>query len=120
MIEHISIPIKDYVKARTFYAEVLKPLGYTLTKDFPDEAGGFSEGGHTSFWIVRKETGPVHVAFLAPNKEAVDAFYATALNNGAKDNGKPGTRENYSPDYYAAFILDPDGNNIEAVCFDQS
>ena len=118
MIAHVSIPVSDYQKGKEFYSAVLAPLGYKLNMDLAQfNAGGFMEGGHTSFWIVKKETGPTHVAFLAENKEAIQQFYDTALKNGAKDNGAPGFRTDYGPDYYAAFFLDPDGNNIEACYF---
>lgn len=117
MIEHISIPVKDFKKTKKFYIAALKPLQYKLNFDF-DGASGFKEGGHTSFWIVKKaHKEKTHLAFRAKNKEAVKAFYKAALRAGGKDNGKPGLRKEYSPDYYAAFVLDPEGNNIEAVCF---
>lgn len=119
MIEHVSIPVKDYAAAKQFYSEALKPLGYELKRDFPEyRAAGFMEGGHTSFWIVQKErVEPMHLAFLATNKDEVHAFHAAALAAGAKDNGAPGPRPDYGPEYYASFIHDADGNNIEAVFF---
>lgn len=117
MIEHISVPAKNFKKARKFYVAALKPLQYKINFDFPG-ASGFKEGGHTSFWIVKKaHKEKTHLAFRAKNKEAVKAFYKAALKAGAKDNGKPGLRKEYSPDYYAAFVFDPEGNNIEAVCY---
>ena len=117
MIEHISLPVRSYAASRAFYTRVLAPLGYTLHMEFPD-AGGFMEGEHTSFWIVEGEpTASIHVAFRAESREAVRAFYEVALAAGATDNGAPGLRPNYSADYYAAFVLDLDGHNIEAVCF---
>lgn len=119
MIAHISVPVKNYNKAKEFYKAVLAPAGYKMTQDHPEwEAGGFMEGGHTSFWIVQKEKmTPIHVAVIAPSKEAVQEFYEKALAAGATDNGAPGFRTDYGPDYYAGFVLDPDGNNLEACFF---
>jgi predicted lactoylglutathione lyase len=118
MIEHMSLPVKDHKRSKEFYSEALKPLQYKLNMDF-EGASGFMEGGHTSFWIVEKPQGQkLHVAFLAKSKEMVDEFHKVAVNSGAKDNGAPGYRKDYSPDYYAAFVLDPEGNNIEAVWYD--
>jgi len=86
--------------------------------DYPGEAAGFMEGGHTSLWITKKKkVEPIHVAFRAESKEAVGAFYEAGLEAGGKDNGAPGFRTDYGDDYYAAFIFDPDGNNIEACFF---
>ena len=120
MIAHASILVSDYNAAKEFYRKALKPVGYELTMDHPEwKAGGYMEGGQTSFWISEKERiAPGHVAFEAKNKEAVDAFYKEALAAGAKDNGAPGYRTDYWVGYYAAFVLDTDGNNIEAVWFD--
>ena len=120
MIAHTSIAVRDYIKAREFYKKALAPLGYFMNMDHPEwKAGGFMEGGHTSFWIGQKErVEPGHVAFLAKNAAEVDEFYKAAIAAGAEDNGKPGLRKDYSPGYYAAFVYDADGNNIEAVWFD--
>ena len=116
MIEHMSIPVKNYKKSKAFYTKALKPLGYKLNMEY-GTAGGYKEGGHTSFWIMEQEhRHTTHVAFRAKNKKAVQAFYDAALKSGGKDNGAPGYRD-YSPDYYAAFVHDLDGHNIEAVCF---
>jgi catechol 2,3-dioxygenase-like lactoylglutathione lyase family enzyme len=122
MIEHVSVPVTNYDAAKKFYVETLAPLGYTLVQDHPEwKAGGFLEGGHTSFWVAEKENmKPIHVALLAQSKEAVHKFYEAALAAGATDNGAPGFRTNYSPDYYAAFVHDPDGNNIEACYFGET
>ena len=117
MIEHMSLPVTAYKKAKEFYIKTLKPLGYKLNMEY-GEAAGFMEGGHTSFWIVaRPKSSKLHIAFRAKSRDAVKAFYKAALAAGARDNGKPGLRKDYSPDYYAAFVLDADHNNIEAVCF---
>jgi catechol 2,3-dioxygenase-like lactoylglutathione lyase family enzyme len=119
MIEHVSVPISDYQKSKDFYVAALKPLDYVLRSDYPSDAAGFWEGESTSFWIVRKEAKvqPIHVALRARDKDAVHQFHAAALEAGGKDNGGPGFRREYGDDYYAAFVLDPDGNNIEACYF---
>lgn len=118
MIEHVTVPVADCSRSKAFYTKALAPLGYHINMDFAD-AVGFMEGGHTSFWITEKpQPQPTHVALLAPNKEAVHQFHKAALKAGGADNGEPGPRPEYSPDYYAAFVLDFDGNNIEAVWYD--
>lgn len=120
MIAHVTLPVSDYRQAKQFYAETLAPLGYKMNMEY-GEAAGFMEGGNTSFWIAKKErVEPGHVAFEAKSKDEVEAFYDAAISAGAKDNGKPGYRREYWPGYYAAFILDTDGHNIEAVWFDYS
>ena len=118
MIEHTSVPVTNFAKAKKFYLAALKPLGYKLTADYSPEAAGFKEGGHTSFWIAKKKgkVTPTHLAFRAKSRKAVQAFHRSALKAGGKDNGGPGLRD-YGGIYYAAFVLDPDGNNIEAVVF---
>lgn len=119
MIAHTSLSVGDYQKAKAFYIAVLKSLGYTNNMEY-GEAAGFNDGKNTDFWIATNEKGvvPSHVAFEAKNKEEVDAFYKAALEAGAKDNGAPGYRKEYWPGYYAAFVYDADGHNIEAVWFD--
>lgn len=115
-LEHVSVPVSDFEKSKKFYIEMLKPLGYEMTQDYSPDAAGFKEGGHTSFWISKKDTVvPTHVAFLAKNRKEVDEFHAAGIKAGGEDNGKPGRREGYG---YAAFVHDPDGNNIEAVLFE--
>lgn len=117
MIEHTVMPVTDITRSKKFYAAALKPLGYKQSYDFGD-AIGYMEGGHTSFLIGKKKrVDEGHVAFLAKSKQAVAAFYKAALKNGGKDNGGPGFRTDYGENYYAAFVLDPDGNNIEACYF---
>jgi predicted lactoylglutathione lyase len=97
----------------------LAPLGYSNNMEY-GEAAGFNDGKNTDFWISKeKTTVPLHVAFEARSSEQVKAFHAAALAAGGKNNGDPGYRE-YWPGYYAAFVLDPDGNNIEAVWYDYS
>ncbi len=125
MIDHVGFPISDYEKSKTFYTKALAPLGYTLIMEVPGDingsgfpAAGFGANGKPDFWIGG-EGGlekPLHVAILAKNRAAVDAFYRAALAAGGKDNGAPGLRPHYHKDYYGAFVLDLDGHNIEAVC----
>ncbi|MDR3571666.1 MAG: VOC family protein [Candidatus Pacebacteria bacterium] len=118
MLEHVSVPVRNFEKAKAFYLAALKPLGYKLTQDYSPQAAGFKQGGHTSFWIAaKKQQDTTHIAFRAKSRAEVRAFHKAALKAGGKDNGKPGVRKDYSPDYYAAFVFDPDGNNIEAVTF---
>ena len=119
MLEHVTLLVRNYAKAKAFYKAALKPLGYKLTMDFPKyKAAGFKEGGHTSFWIAQKSKfAPTHVAFLAKSKKMVGDFHRATLKAGGKDHGSPGFRTEYGPDYYAAFVLDKDGNNIEACYF---
>ncbi len=120
MIAHTGVAVSNYKKSKEFYKKTLAPLRYKLKRDFPDyKAAGFMEGGHTSFWISAKskKIQPSHVAFLAKNKKQVQAFHHAGLKAGGKDNGDPGFRTEYGPDYYAAFVFDLDGNNIEACYF---
>ncbi len=116
MLDHVSIQVQDFRRALTFYRAALAPLGYKVVMEFP-EVAGLGEKGKPDFWIGRtdKPVNPVHVAFAA-TREAVTAFHAAALAAGGVDNGAPGLRPDYHPHYYGAFVLDPDGNNVEAVC----
>ena len=129
MIDHISIGVSDLGKAKNFYDTVLKPLGYACvyTVDVPGEgviAHGYGEADEPSFWIGKPERldsdanakGGTHVAFQAKSRKSIDEFHAAALKAGATDNGAPGLRPHYHPDYYGAFAYDPDGNKIEACC----
>jgi|SRR5882757_2596089 len=119
MIAHTSLPVSDYKMAKAFYNAALAPLGYSNNMEY-GEAAGFNDGKNTDFWISKeKSVVPTHVAFEANNRRQVEAFYHAALAAGGKDNGGPGYRD-YSPGYYAAFVFDPDGNNIEAVWYDYS
>jgi catechol 2,3-dioxygenase-like lactoylglutathione lyase family enzyme len=117
MIDHIGINVSDYQRGKQFYSAALHPLGYKVLAEYGDSAG-LGADGKADFWISQgKATKPkVHVAFQCSKRAQVDKFYAAALKAGGKDNGPPGIREDYSPSYYAAFVFDPDGNNIEAVC----
>jgi catechol 2,3-dioxygenase-like lactoylglutathione lyase family enzyme len=121
MIDHIGFPVSNYGRSKAFYERALAPLGYTLIMEVQQNqhdapAAGFGTAGKPDFWIGG-EGGldrTVHIAIVAKDRAAVDAFYKAALAAGGKDNGAPGERP-YHPGYYAAFLLDPDGNNIEAV-----
>ena len=115
MIDHIVIGVGDLATSRTFYEQALAPLGYEVVLAFPASLG-FGVGGKPDFWLRQSATPePAHVAF-ATDRATVDAFHEAALAAGARDNGGPGVREIYHPNYYGAFVLDPDGHNIEAVC----
>jgi len=123
MLDHIGLRVKDYARAKSFYLAALAPLGYQLVMEFTPEQGidyvgaGFGAGGKPDFWIgLGKSNGPIHVAFVAKDRKTVDAFHSAALAAGGRDNGGPGLREQYHPTYYAAFVLDPEGNNVEVVC----
>jgi len=119
MIAHTSLPVSDYRKSRSFYLKALAPLGYSSNMEF-GEAAGFNDGKNTDFWISKeKAVARTHVAFEARSSQQVEAFHKEAIAAGGRDNGAPGYRD-YWPGYYAAFVLDPDGNNIEAVWYDYS
>lgn len=119
MIAHTTLPVGNYTKAKKFYTKVLATLGYKQNMEY-GEAAGFNDGKNTDFWIATNAEGviPLHVAFEAKNKAQVKKFYQAALAAGAQDNGAPGYRKEYWPGYYAAFVLDADGHNIEAVFYD--
>ena len=108
VLDHAGVEVSDFAAARAFYEKALAPLGFSVQMDFGEQfkALGMGLPGKPSFWIRESETpsGPAHIA-----------FHAAALAAGARDNGPPGLRE-YHPSYYGAFVLDPDGNNVEAVC----
>lgn len=116
MIDHIGIDVSDYQRAKQFYTAALAALGYRLLMEYGETAGFGADD--PEFWISQGEaTRPgVHVAFRCDRRALVDRFHAAALAAGGRDNGPPGIREDYSPTYYAAFVYDPDGHNIEAVC----
>jgi predicted lactoylglutathione lyase len=117
MIAHTSIPVRRYSAAKSFYRDVLKTLGYKNNMEYGHSAG-FNDGNNTDFWISQKKTVvPTHLAFRARGRKQVEAFHKAAMAAGGKDNGKPGYRD-FSPGYFAAFILDLDGHNIEAVWYD--
>lgn len=116
MIDHVTIGVDDVAASRAFYERALEPLGMAVVMG-GEYGAGFGRDGKPEFWI-RSRTGrdPVHIAFSSPDRATVDAFHAAALAAGGTDNGGPGVREHYHPSYYAAFVLDPDGHNVEAVC----
>jgi catechol 2,3-dioxygenase-like lactoylglutathione lyase family enzyme len=117
-LDHIGLDVSDYDASKAFYEKALAPLGMRILMEPVPEVGGFGDD-FPFFWIARRDRGPdsgVHVAFTAEDRETVDAFHAAALAAGGTENGEPGVREIYHPHYYGAFVLDPDGNNIEAVC----
>ncbi len=118
MIDHTSVNVSNFEKSKAFYVDALAPLGYELMHEFDGSVAGFGIDGKPDFWIGQGEvnTPRIHVAFRAENREMVQAFYGIALEKGGRDNGAPGLRIHYHPDYYGAFVLDPDGHNIEAVC----
>ena len=119
VIAHTTLPVSDYEKSKAFYIKALAPLGYTNNME-DGEAAGFNDGKNTDMWIALEDTVvPTHLAFEAKNQHEVEEFYKAALAAGATDNGGPGYRD-YWPGYYAAFVYDPDGHNIEAVWYDYS
>lgn len=119
MIAHTTLPVGNYKKAKAFYTKVLATLGYKRNMEY-GEAAGFNDGKNTDFWIATNKKGviPLHVAFEAKDKAQVKKFYKAALAAGARNNGAPGYRKDYWPGYYAAFVHDADGHNIEAVFYD--
>lgn len=125
ILDHFGFGVSDYQRAKAFYSQVLAPLGITLVMEFGPEqtagkvwACGFGRGGKPEFWIGSdgRTTPVMHVAFLAETRTQVRAFHEAALRAGGRDNGAPGPRPQYHPDYYGAFVIDLDGHNIEAVC----
>jgi catechol 2,3-dioxygenase-like lactoylglutathione lyase family enzyme len=129
MLDHVSLRVSDIDRSRAFYDRVLATLGHrrTMNGQSADRAAsGYGPAEpEAAFWIAAKPRRPApvppppaghHVAFVAPDRAAVDAFHAAALAAGGTDNGPPGLRQHYHADYYAAFVLDPDGHQIEAVC----
>ncbi|QRG09177.1 VOC family protein [Xanthobacter dioxanivorans] len=123
MLDHVGISVRDVARSRAFYLAALAPLGYGIAM----EVGEDGKGGHSNvgfgdgkpvFWIGigQTATGHMHIAFTAKDRASVDAFYRAALAAGGHDNGPPGLRPHYHPDYYGAFVFDPDGHNVEAVC----
>jgi catechol 2,3-dioxygenase-like lactoylglutathione lyase family enzyme len=116
IIDHISLPCSDLARSQAFFDRALAPLGIGVVKAYPGAIGmGRDE---PEFWVVQGPAAPTpsHVAFVADNRAQVDAFHTAALLAGASDNGAPGLRTHYHANYYAAFVIGPDGHNIEAVC----
>jgi catechol 2,3-dioxygenase-like lactoylglutathione lyase family enzyme len=122
-IDHLGLSVADYGNAKRFYTAALAPLGLRLGREYRKavtgdfDVGMFGPGGQSMLILAGggKATPPVHLAFRAPDRASVDAFYKAAMTAGGTDNGPPGIRSHYHANYYAAFVLDPDGNNIEAV-----
>ena len=115
MFDHVNIGVADLEVSRAFYERALAPLGISVV--MTHQAGiGFGRGGRPQFWISdRGPSGPMHISFESPDRATVSLFHREALAAGGRDNGPPGLRPEYHPSYYGAFVLDPDGNNIEAV-----
>ncbi len=124
MIDHTGLVVSDFERSKAFYRQALAPIGYQLLLEFPaavtghTDVAGFGERPKPDFWISRGTPNqpPLHIAFRVNTRAEVDAFHRAALAAGGTDNGAPGLRPHYHPDYYGAFVHDPDGHNIEAVC----
>ena len=118
MIDHIGLNVRDVATAKAFYERALAPLGYTVGMEFGQHIGFRSPTGKPDFWVAQRgePTTGAHVAFQVESRDVVDAFHAAGLEAGGRDNGAPGLRPHYHERYYGAFVLDPDGNNVEAVC----
>jgi catechol 2,3-dioxygenase-like lactoylglutathione lyase family enzyme len=124
MIDHTGLSVSDPIKSRNFYDKALAPLGYILLTELPKEFTGgrvvlgYGQAPKPDFWISegKPNVPPIHLAIRANTRKAVDSFYQAALASGGTDNGAPGLRPHYHEQYYGAFVLDPDGHNIEAVC----
>jgi catechol 2,3-dioxygenase-like lactoylglutathione lyase family enzyme len=116
MLDHLTLKVRDLEKAKAFYTAALRPLGYSVVMEFGEFAG--LGAGKPDLWLKRDPDNvrPTHVALTADERKAVDAFYDAAMSAGATDNGGPGVRTDYHPTYYAAFVLDSDGHNVEVVC----
>ncbi|RCJ39145.1 glyoxalase [Nostoc minutum NIES-26] len=126
MLDHIGINVSNFKQSKNFYAVALAPLGYELRQEYDATetvfkyAAGFGTDGKADFWIIdgQVNTPRIHVAFTAESCEKVNAFYAAAIAMGGTDNGAPSLRpHHYYPNYYGALVLDPDGHNIEVVCY---
>ncbi len=127
MIDHLALVVSDYEKSRAFYVQALAPTGHSRLVELPatPEGGaptaGFCHADGSDLWIRQGDAvkPPLHIAFRVSSRAAVDAFHTAALAAGGQDNGAPGLRPQYHPNYYGAYVLDPDGHNIEAVCHDE-
>ena len=119
MFDHVKFGVSDYAVSKAFFLEALKPLGVAVVSEgSPTYGVELSSKGEASLCLFQAEEKPahLHLAFTAKNRQQVEAFYRAAMGAGGKDNGAPGLRPHYHANYYAAFVIDPDGHNIEAVC----
>jgi catechol 2,3-dioxygenase-like lactoylglutathione lyase family enzyme len=116
MYDHIGFSVRDFPRSKAFYLAALAPLGHRLIAEGADWAMIGNEDGRLWIGSDGPAASPIHIAFAATTHRQVTAFYGAALAAGGRDNGRPGLRANYAPNYYAAFVLDPDGHNVEAVC----
>ena len=119
MLDHVGVDVRDIAAAKRFYEAALEPLGYGVGFD-GGEYVGFRAESHPDFWVAHRGegSGGAHVAFRGRDRAAVDAFHRAGIGAGGTDNGAPGVRTHYHENYYAAYVIDPDGNNVEAVCHD--
>jgi catechol 2,3-dioxygenase-like lactoylglutathione lyase family enzyme len=117
MLDHVTLTVTDFERSCAFYDGALAPLGITRLYADGNLAAGYGSNGKAFFWIAQQNRSATkaHVAFNAPSQDAITAFYQAALTHGGRDNGAPGPRPQYHDHYFAAFVLDPDGNNVEAV-----
>jgi catechol 2,3-dioxygenase-like lactoylglutathione lyase family enzyme len=117
MIDHVSVRVQDFGRLVDFYREALAPIGYQVLMEYPG-AVGLGADGKPDLWLMQTDQplNPTHVALSSGSRSPIDAFYAAGLAAGGSDNGAPGVRLDYHPTYYAAFVRDPEGNNIEVVC----
>ena len=124
MIDHTGVIVSDFKKSKEFYSIALAPIGIELTREFPAsvtgnvDVAGFGEPPNAEFWLIEgiPNNPAVHIAFRVSSRTLVDDFYMAAMAAGGRDNGSPGIRPHYHSNYYGAYVLDPDGHNIEAVC----
>ncbi len=127
MIDHVSVIVSDYARSRAFYLQALAQTGHSKLVELPGTPGGrgqtagFCHADGSDFWISQGVTNrpPIHIAFRVPSRAAVNAFYKAAIAAGGRANGAPSVRPQYHPHYYGAYVLDPDGHNIEAVCHEE-
>ena len=117
-LDHLNLMVADVARSRAFYEPLLAPHGYVVNRDFGDVAVGFGSGPYAVLALVRTRTPvqPIHLAFRLQSRAEVNRFFETALSLGASANGAPGLRPHYHESYYAAFVIDPDGHNLESVC----
>jgi catechol 2,3-dioxygenase-like lactoylglutathione lyase family enzyme len=124
MIDHTGVAVSDYATSKAFYSQALGAIGYSLLAEFPaavtggTNVAGFGVAPKPDFWVAAgtPNVPPIHIAFRVDSRAMVDAFHRAGIAAGGRDNGAPGVRAHYHPNYYGAFVLDPDGHNIEAVC----